>query len=714
MRYQFLLQAAVLAGTGFFLAQDLQAQQATVEGTISEAGSGSAVENATVVVSEGRIPRASGTTDANGFYSVSIDMDAGGSRDVVVEAAGPEHAPGRHGWGDPLPCYFGCGIGDGTITVAEGSTVSGIDIALESGGKISGRITAADTGDPLTGANLHMIREDGFEFSNHFRATTDGTGDFVTPLALPPADYHLLAYPAAEDNYVVKALADVNCQLGVGCPIRDTSTLEVLASVEKTDIDFALKPGASIEGTLFPDDIERSIRLYDGSGKFLFWVGIFWDLPSEDWSFNGLSGGSYYIEIGPLMSTGTDYLRLLHNGLLCPIGGCNRARGAPIAVSPGSSLSLAPLDLQRGGQIEGTIVDADTGNAPIGLSTNAQLARYDVIKADGTVVGGGLIREEGGQVVLAASGGILPGDYYVRTYSEWLGTGIGFSSEGDLYASIPGYADAVYPDVSCAGKSCDLSSASTVSISEGNITSIQIEIATGSNISGRVTDKTDSTIGMAGILVKLINADNEMLAATVTDDNGDYEFGAFPPGTFFIRTSTSGRYGEGHLGVQNAYFDQVYGMTGKCSERLCEPTDGTAITLDGISDATGIDMEIEAGPIISGRIIDISTGLPINNGHAAIYDSSGILVGEYRLASQLDSRYRSTALPPDTYTVIPVVSPAFSDVSTSGGSDVSSTRLSRSGHGSFTVTIGEQSVEADLQVVDSGLDIVFQNNFMEN
>lgn len=688
-------------------------QSATVSGTVTD-GSGP-VAGATVAVSEpasgSHFALATDTTDGSGNYSVTISMDAGATIDVIVEAASPDHAPARHDWAEALPCYFNCGPG-GEFSISDGDTLGGKDIVLEAGGTISGTLTADATGNPLDGAYVQPYQADGFEYSSHFWGVADAGGNYTTALALPAGDYFLLAHPPGGENFVVEAWQDIACQHGRGCPIYDTDPVPVVAGMDASGFDFALASGATIEGTLFPDNIERQIALYDGSGNRLTVEFIqSADLPESSWSFDGLSGGSYYVQLGPLFSS-SSYMRILHNGLLCPFGGCDRARGSPITIPPGSGLSLARIDLQEGGQVDGTIVDASTGTAPTGVPTDARVGSYDIIEADGTVVGGGSIEEDSGQVVLRPSAAVPPGDYYVRTWSAWLGDGIGYS-QGSNFEPISGYTDAVYPDVACAGRDCDLSAATQVTVTQNNTETVQIEIATGSNISGTVIDQA-TTNPVGDVVVKLVDGTNEVLAATITDDSGNYTFGAFPVGTYYVRTSAAGRYGEGHFGVQNAYFDKVHGAGANCSEELCDPTGGTAITLNGSTDATGIDMAIESGPVISGQIIYSVTGLPINRGHVEVYDASDTFVGEYRLATHRDSRYQTTALPPGDYTLVPVVSPAYADVTTSSASTTAESTAGRSHQEEgFVVTVGSESVEADLKVTDRGL-LIFQDRFSTN
>lgn len=162
-----------------------------------------------------------------------------------------------------------------------------------------------------------------------------------------------MAQPGPDDNYVIQAWQGYPCQFEQ-CPILDTDTIEIASATVTDGLDFALAPGAAFSGTLTPDGIPRIVRLFDGSGRML---GDFqfppWQPDGEEWAFTGLAGGSYYVELGPFSST-EPWLRVLHNGLLCPFAGCERATGDPLVIPPGASLTLPEVALESGGQIDGS------------------------------------------------------------------------------------------------------------------------------------------------------------------------------------------------------------------------------------------------------------------------------------------------------------------------------------------------------------------------
>ena len=706
---------AVLVPTTSALAEEPEPEPASLSGTITAAGSGEPLEGITVVVSNTAhhftvAPAAEAMTNAAGEWSAEVEFPFDPEMVVVVEAAGPNHAPARHGSAPMRECYFNCGGPGGEITLSPGDQVSGLDISLDPGGRLSGSITRASDGAPLESARVQAMPVDVpfIRYSPQFHGTSDEAGVYETNLALAAGDYHLTAMPAPSDNYVTQAWQNYPCQFN-RCPILDTDTIEITVGDVTEGLDFALSAGATLSGTLTPGDIGRVVRLYDGSGLMLSDFFFYpWDPPGDDqWEFTGLAGGSYYVELSSLSSL-EPWIRVLHNGLLCPFGACNRATGDPLVIPAGATLTLPEIELQSGGQLEGKLVDATTGEAPE-FTGDTNLRTYDILAEDGTVVGGGSIFvSDEGDVLLSPSAALPDGEYYVRTFSAFLGDGIGFQRVTGFTSSgyLPGYVDGMYPDVVCAGVKCDLDAAEKVSVTDGEITSITIELSTGSNIKGSIVDD-ETGDPIPGAMARVLSEDGDILASVVADEGGQFWLGAFPDGDYYLRTTMSGSSGMGHIGIQNRYFDHLYGSDSPCSERLCDPADGTAITLDG-SDAGPFELRVESGPVISGKITAQPSGLLLSNGWVEVYDSAGTFVGSYRV-NPSSGQYQTTALAPGDYTLVPIVSPAYSAVTTGDTTPRGVAGPLRSE--GFIITIGTEDVSADLPVIDAGADLIFDDRF---
>jgi hypothetical protein len=377
-------------------------------------------------------------------------------------------------------------------------------------------------------------------------------------------------------------------------------------------------------------------------------------------------------------------------------------------------LELPTTTLQAGGWIEGVIVDKATGEPPAGLTEGQEPGHYDVVDLDGNVVSGGSVVVEGGQVRLKPSAAMPPGDYRVRTYHDFRGEGVGYRhdySAGDV--ELAGYSDAMYPDVPCAGLGCDVSQAQAVSVSEDQPTTVVIELSTGSYVSGTVTD-ADTGEGIDDAVVKLVDVDGKVLAATMAEVDGSYRFGGFPAGEYYLRTSMGGRTGFGTGAPQLPYFDKVFGAPSTCSEQLCDPAAGTPLTLDGSTEATGIDISVPSGPVISGRVVFALTGMPIQRGFVRVTEQGGDPVGRFRINTGT-ARYQTPALPPGDYVLEAEVSPAFADVSTSRSGDRAGRGRAAAGgdDDALVVTVDASSVEADLTVLDVALDRIFDSRFAD-
>jgi len=467
----------------------------------------------------------------------------------------------------------------------------------------------------------------------------------------------------------------------------------------------------SISGTLLPDNLaSRSVMLFDAAGIAQDFELV--DQGSSEWSFDGLEPGSYYIR-----ATGTDpsapHQSVLHNGRVWVFDGINPASGPPLTVSAGEALTGVDIVLEQGGTVSGSLIDAD--GSPVPAEPGMGMGSYDLVDEQGNVVGGGEISESGGQLALMPSlgSGTPPGQYYLRTYSRNRGLGVGYGHQGESEGTAPGFADGMYPNVSCAGLECDQDAATPITITAGEFTEVDLQIVPGSTVEGNVVDD-DTDQGVPSV-VKLVDVDNNVLAAVISDDNGEFSFGAFPAGHYYLRTSVSGNPGPGLFGTQSAYFDTVHGAGNVCSEALCDPGDGQPIQLDGDSDAESIELRVMPGPVIRGEIVDQLSGQTISAGKVDILDHNDDFVGAYHVDPGT-GYFQTTALVPGTYSVIPNVSPAFSAVGVDAPDqpefrNLHPDDLAQADESAFTVVMGDEDVEIIARVVDRSLDRLFQDAF---
>ena len=698
----FLLALTFLAGFAYAF------DPAVVRGQITDNDSGTPIAGATVVISVNLQVNWVGQTNADGEFEIEVPLAA--SQSVVIEAGGPNHLPSRfNGTPDPPTCFFGC-AGDGVVELEPGVVLEDINFALSAGGgRFAGSVVSANSAQPLAGIEVrpYRVTETGdLQFFNApFAGISAVDGSYVMPLAMPSGRYHALArVPAdAPQTHVATAFGNVACQFGA-CAIAATEPLELDEGELLPSIDFSLRPAASVSGELLPADALRLVSVYDGAGLMVTSVVVQAGTPG--WTAGGLAGGSYYIE---LRSFDLNLQRQLHNGSACPLFGCERATGTPLEVPLGGNVSGINVTLQPAGFLSGTLVDAVTGLPPIPSGEGA-VGNFNLVSADGTVAGGGVIQAQAGEVSFVTAGGVAPGQYFLRTYESFSGTALGDPNSPGGFEHLPGYADAAFPDVACAGLQCDFGQAQTVTIVAGEETQVTVALSSGSMISGSVLDDADGS-GIGPAVVELVDAQNRRLATAVTASDGTFSFGAFPAGSYYLRTAMSSQRAIAFGPLQNAYFDRVLGKDELCSEQLCNPVAGTAVVLDGITNAGPFELRVESGPVIGGRIFDQTSGQLITRGRVEIRTSDDQLVGLYGIRS-IDGRFQSTALPPDTYTLIPRVSPAFIPVTPPPAGPDGTASAVRQGSPGVQVTLGTESVDAELQVVDVGADRVFRSGFI--
>jgi len=503
-----------------------------VSGTVVENETGVAIEGALVNVQANGFQNFSGTTAVDGTYS--IDVSVTGPSEIIVEAASALHQPQRLGGAAETSCYFGCGGGGGQISVSPGDVVADADFSLMTGGTMTGSVTQADGGSGISGVQLQLFSIDGSRLSSDFWAVTDADGQYASPLALPPGDFFVLAQPVGS-NFVSQAWQGISCQWG-SCPIAETGTVAISAGSEQADVDFALEAGAVVSGSVNPADQFRLVSIWDAAGILL--TGVFLSsVDGPEWSFDGLAGGSYYIDYGGTGSS--NFIRRIHNGEICGFNACDRASGEPMNIASGSNVSGIDFELDTGGNIVGTVVDASDGSAPEYIADGPTVGEFRVLTSSGTPIGGGFIRDVDGVLELATNRALPPGEYYVRTYMDFTDKGIGYGHGLFSNPIIPGFSDTMYGSGACVGMDCNIADATLVTVTDEAETEIVLELERGGNISGTVVDEKDGP--MAEVTVKLVDGTNRLLAATSTSSDGTYDFGGFRDGQYYVCTNVGGR-----------------------------------------------------------------------------------------------------------------------------------------------------------------------------
>ena len=220
------------------------------------------------------------------------------------------------------------------ITVNGNENIKGIDLSLEQGSTVSGRVLDAETGRLLSGLNMRVRLVNG----NDIAYTESGTDGTYTFSGIPEA--------------MLEVIVD-----GRGY-IQERIDLEIEGRNLIQDFDISVTLGGSVSGTLI--DEETGIPLYNlevyaemvANGRH-----VAWERSNAEGRFilRGLAPGEIYVVV-----EGQGYL----------------PQRLALTVSGQETVTAGDLELGQGGTITGTVTDA-TGNPISGISVRGKWVDED-------------------------------------------------------------------------------------------------------------------------------------------------------------------------------------------------------------------------------------------------------------------------------------------------------------------------------------------------
>jgi 5-hydroxyisourate hydrolase-like protein (transthyretin family) len=352
------------------------------------------------------------TTNASGFYTVT----------GLVSGSYQVHFDTSY-WGGTSAAYLGEYYNDRAslttadpVAVADGGVTSGIDAALTLGGQITGRVTAADTGDPLEDVLVGADDSGG----NYVSDLTDATG--VYTVTVPAGNYRLRFNPAfgASVAYLSEYYNDKPT-------LATADAVPVTLGGVTSNINAVLNRGGQITGQVTAADGGAplpyvSISVYDSNGVQ---AGSGSTNASGVYTTTGLATGSYRL----YFSTG-DYIGKYYNDK------ASLATADPVNVTAPNLVSGINAVLARGGKISGRVTAADTGAPLSGVLVGA----YD---SNGTEVQYDYTDSCGNYTIT----GLPTGNYRVRFHGFTICANVGGSYVlktyvGEYYNDKPSLATA--------------------------------------------------------------------------------------------------------------------------------------------------------------------------------------------------------------------------------------------------------------------------------
>jgi len=539
-----------------------------VSGTVTDVQSGLPLAGVTVslVMSNGTVV-GSTTTDAAGSYQTTA-VPTGSYRLMTANTLGYLNEVY-----DDVVCLTSCQINLGaSVIVTAGATTTGINFALARGGRITGRVTDAVTGYPLSNQSITIRTANGTSAAN---ATTDGLGVYVSPSGLVAGEYHVLA--TGNDGYIGEAYDDVTC--AIGCSGTNGITVTVAAGLTTSNIDFALTPGGRIFGTVTDEatglplnGVTISIRSASGLGAGTAGTNASGMFLTR----SGLPTGSYRV----VVSNSAGYVNEAYDNVVCIVS-CDGTAGGSVPVTAGATTFGVNFSLVKGVRFSGTITDGLTG-APLS-GVNALI--YDL--------NGRLLTNTSTNALgqYSTSVGLPAGDYRVATSNSL------------------GYLNEAYNDVGC-GVSCNGMTGTVITAAAGAIVgSIDFALIPGGHISGRVTDAVTGA-PVAGASMDVYNQAGGYLTGTTTDASGQYTVtSALATGSYRIRTSNVSGY-------INEAFDNI-----ACAP--CPTDTGALVAVTAASTTAGIDFHLARGASFTGTVTAASGGAPISGVNVYVYSAQG-------------------------------------------------------------------------------------------
>jgi hypothetical protein len=542
----------------------------TISGTITDSGTALGIDDSQVTI-----------YDAMGSYVTYGNADSAGN--YVSNALPPgTYYVKTYNWAsyfnelyDDIPCES-CDVTLGTpVSVTAGANVSGIDFALDPGGRITGTITNSGTG--LGVSSWVVIYDSNGSLASY--GSGSGSGAYSSQDPLTTGTYYVRT-----DNFaglINELYDDVPCP--GSCTVTDGTPVAVTTGLTTSGIDFVLDPGGLISGTLTDNASALGIGyadvdIYDTSGSYQTYG--YTDASGSYTTFAGLPTGTYYART----YNWDGYVDELYDDIPCPGGSCDETTGDPIAVTVGATTSGIDFGLDAGGRVSGTVVDSST-------MAGIDYSSVRILDSSGTILTSGSVNAAG---AYTTSAGLPTGTYYARTYN-W-----------------DGYIDELYDDVPCPGGSCETTPGTPISVVAPSTTSgIDFALDPGGFISGTITDSV-TTDGIGRTVYFYDSSGNFVTSDGSSSSTGDYTSAGLPGGSYFARTSGG-----------SDYFDELYDGF---SADTCT-TAGTSIPVFVGVTTPGVDFALDPTGSVSGTITDAVTTDPVALANVSIYDPSGSWVG---------------------------------------------------------------------------------------
>jgi len=521
-----------------------------------------------------------------------------------------------------------------TVFVTAGATTAGIGASLPRGPVVSGRVTDAATGGaPLPqdpeGDGLRTIAF--FSTSGDYAgfSTPDDDGFYRSRTGFPNDTFFVSTYSTRNDNsfgsnYVDEAYDDVDCPR-LKCNLTGSATALTVSGSDIGNIDFALRQGGRIAGTVTDADTSNAlggvgIEVYNAAGAQ---VANGQTDALGNYEIEGLPGGSYTVRT----RNSQGYVDELYDDIGCAVF-CDPISGAAVSVTEGATTGGIDFGLVESVGISGTVTVAGTPTGNIEVEVYGALGNFLTER---------LTASDGSYELT----GLAPGEFYVRTRNSF------------------DYADVLYNGNPCVGDACQVRRGNAIIISAGMSQSgIDLDLETGATISGEVAEQGNTANKLSGVRVQLLDNRGAVAFEETTDPAGAFTFDGLAAGTYHLVTRETPGYVDATLG-------------GTPCPSACNGLNGTAISIAAGATDSGNLLDLAQGGEISGNVT--AGGSPAVGAQVQVYNDSGVPVNQ--VPTNASGNYQVDTLPDGSFFVralgVPgYISELYDDIACSGYCDI--------------------------------------------
>lgn len=543
---------------------------------------------------------ATATTDAQGEYTLGGLPTS--SYKIRFQAGYGEVSPGTYGRLNYVTQYYDGQTSRGAakaVAATAGGTLTGIDAAMEVGGRITGTVTDSKTGAALEGVEVCPSRAVGQGAEYLECAYSDSNGRYAIG-GLPTGSYAVRFIYYGSAGYLQQYYADKEEQ-------QEAEAVAVTAGSTTPGVNAGLHEGGEITGTVTDAsgaDLEEidvcAIGGEPGIG------GCAYTRADGSYAINGLKAGSYTIEFLP--EGRGNYVRQYYSEK------SSFEDADPVTVTRGASTGGIDAALAEGGEISGTVTGSGGGPlegievCPIGIDGGPGVDYFEYGQC-------GVSDSSGDYTIM----GLPAGSYKVEFRA---GNAPGQEGYARQYYQGKGSADEATPVAVTAKQTAE------------HVDAVMVE---GGKISGRVTD-ADTGATLEQIQVCVETEAEEYVGCAFTESDGSYTIAGLSSGTYVVRFSA---YNGATL--QN-YLPQFY--EGESSFAAAKRV---ALTAPDVK--SGVDAALQAGGQIKGTVTDAATGRDLEGIVVCALEAGGANELYGCATTTGDGHYTLAELPSGSYEV---------------------------------------------------------------